>query len=429
MTGDERVFGPDGPLTLDEQVGSGAEGAVYSVEEATSTVTKIFDSAKRDGKAAKVRAMIANPPDDPTDDESGIKSIIWPTGIVEDASGAFLGYLMPYKEVDDHRNIQRYTREELQWHESTPQQRYGTVLNLVKVVDAIHSEGHAIGDMNYQNILVKNGIISLIDCDAFTVDADGTSFEGDTFHGRYAPPEGRGKTIADVRLADRFGLGIHLFQLLMEEFHPYQAVGPNTGGTSIAEMIRENPFPYGPSVPNGVEPPPAAPIYDRLPGSVKNQFELCFRDGKTDPKRRPDIDSWLSTFETLVDDRSDDWTTKTGTERSTETGSATTETMGGSDTAEASGRGTTTSGMSTKSDGTATTSTTTTGIGGQGTSRSGTTGSTSSELPSESRRPSVSKQRVSRAAGGLVSEVKRTLYYIAWFVFLLFVGYGLLTVL
>jgi len=319
---DEVVRGPSGEERVGEQIGTGGEGTVYHLQDTPSEVVKIFEREKCDEKADKVRAMIARPPIDPTYKHRNRRSIIWPTAVIEDPrTGEFLGYQMPYKDLDKQENAQRYARENLLWDDSEPEVRYKTALNLAIVVNAIHQQGHAMGDMNHQNILIeKGGYVSLIDCDAFHIKGPEQIYSGEVFFSRYTPPEGRGNTLTEVRRSDRFGLGIHIFQLLMEGFHPFQAKGSGATGGSFDDMIDGNEFPYENPEPGELEPHSRAPDYQSLPKGIREQFGKCFVSGKAQPITRPTPQTWISTLREASGLANDEGgTTDSGKEGSSET--------------------------------------------------------------------------------------------------------------
>lgn len=288
-------------FTLTKKLGEGAEGTVYRLPS-SNEVVKIFEEGKRRDKSEKVRAMIANDPTDPTYEQSNsdIRSIVWPTATVKHPdTGDFLGYTMPYKDLADHKNACRYARENLQWNASNPEDRYETALNLLRVVRAIHEQGHAIGDLNHQNILINDGYVSVIDCDAFHIlHADiNKTYGDDVYFPRYAPPEGRGKTLRAVRRGDRFGIAIHLFQLLMEGFHPFQAQGDKAASGGYGDMIEANRFPYIDPIPGEIEPHSAAPDYSDLPAEVRQLFSDCFCEtAKEYTFTRPSLEDWKETL-------------------------------------------------------------------------------------------------------------------------------------
>jgi len=283
-------------VRLGNELGSGSESTVYQVE-GSSTVAKIFDEEYRDEKTDKIWAMIDSPPDDPTYDSQGVRSIFWPEAVVSDTSGSVLGYKMPYRELANTKNAFRYATTELAWDESRKSERYTTALNLARVVEAIHREGHAIGNFNHDNILVENSHVSLIDCDAFHITGDSTEYPNKTYHPRYSLPGKRGGTVQKVQQNDRFSLGVHIFQFLMEGNHPYQAQGDDAEEGSWEDTIQENPFPYAYDGPQHIEPHEQAPSdhgYNQLPKQIRELFERCFNETEEGHTNRPKPEEWIT---------------------------------------------------------------------------------------------------------------------------------------
>lgn len=298
-----------GGLRLASRIGGGAEGDVYHVAESVglershsveSSVVKIFKVDRRsDDLRRKIQVMIAKPPRDPTRETRAFPSIVWPTEVVENANSEFLGYQMPYLDLEVRKDALRYAREDLGWEQSTWDERYRTAINLATVVTLIHRQGHAIGDLNHQNIYVDGGYVSLVDCDSYHIRGPTREYTGSTKHKRYCPPTGRGETLADVRDADKFGLGIHIFQLLMGGYHPYQATGSRATSGDFRAAIKETPFPYSNPRPDLLEPPPSAPPYTELPAILRTRFEDCFGPGKRYPEERPTAGTWRQTLDAV----------------------------------------------------------------------------------------------------------------------------------
>lgn len=283
--------------TIGPEIDTGSEGTVYHIQGNSDSVLKIFTKQTRNEKGDKVRAMVKNAPIDPTFEEQGVRSIIWPQEIAEDPStGAFLGYSMPHKDLEQTKSALEYTITELKWNDSAPQERYRVAHNLALVTKTIYDQGHAIGDFNHDRILVdEGGFVTLIDCDAFHITDNETTYANYTYHPRYTPPEGLGSNMqADVKEADRFGLGVHIFQFLMEGYHPFIAGGSDAVTGDFEDLIRENQFPYGADNPN-IRPHEAAPNYDQLPEDIKQLFTECFHPA-TEFRRRPTPDEWIKTL-------------------------------------------------------------------------------------------------------------------------------------
>jgi DNA-binding helix-hairpin-helix protein with protein kinase domain len=298
-------------VKLGEKIDSGGEGGVYHIKNSQDSVVKVLNSDIRSDKEQKVEAMIANPPVDPTLQKKGVRSIIWPTAVVEDNSGTFVGYQMPYKDLDEAQNVWEYAMMELSWADSSATGRYTIARNLAIMIYSIHRQDHAVGDFNHDNILIGNGFISLIDCDGFHItDNTGKTYGGETYFPRYAPPEGRGEELEEVQEADRFSLGVHIFQLLMEGHHPYQAEGPEAASGTLEDMIRENKYPFEY---DGYEPHSRAlgyNEYNQLPAGVRDLFRKCFSEHAKDIDKadllygggRPDPSEWIDALGKAIGD-------------------------------------------------------------------------------------------------------------------------------
>lgn len=289
----------DETVLLGECVGKGAEGAVHRIVGDESTAVKVFWGNMRDKKAAKVRAMVNNPPHDSSYEKVGGPTILWPKAVGEDPeTDEFLGYRMPYKDLSRAKNALRYATEELQWDQSTSDHRQTIALNIAIIVETVHRQGHAVLDFNHQDILIEDGFVTLIDCDRFVIQGEDHIYSGDTCMLRYTPPEQPRNTLKDVQEGDRFGLGVQIFQLLMEGFHPFIAQGPKAANGAFEDLIRVNQFPY--DVENtGYQPPDNAPDYDQLPADIKELFEHCFHDTESE-KKRPVPSEWIDALTTTL---------------------------------------------------------------------------------------------------------------------------------
>lgn len=291
---------PTETVQLGETVREGAEGATHRVRDDESTVVRVFWEEQRDEKVDKIRTMVNNPPRNLTYEERKMCSVLWPEAVGEDPeTGEFLGYRMPFKDSKHTKSALEYAKTELKWDACTDQERYRTAYNLSIIVAAIHNEGHAIGDLNHGNILIdEDGFITLIRSDTFQITDGNAFYPHDIYLPRYVPPEGFGSdTLADVQEADRFGLGVHVFQFLMEGFHPFIAKGSEAASGPFEAMIRDNPFPYDADV-TGIQPPEAAPNYNQLPMGIRQLFEQCFSPAVKKQKReRPAPKDWIKTLD------------------------------------------------------------------------------------------------------------------------------------
>jgi formylglycine-generating enzyme required for sulfatase activity len=101
---------------------------------------------------------------------------------------------------------------------------------------------------------------------------------------------------------DRFGLGVLVFHLLMEGFHPYRIKYLGAGEPpEIDQRIASGLYPYAPARNGSVAPPPLAVPYDVLPRDVRKLFERCFVDGHSTPAQRPAAREWREVLRRQLD--------------------------------------------------------------------------------------------------------------------------------
>jgi serine/threonine protein kinase len=176
-----------------------------------------------------------------------------------------------------------------------------TACNLATAIGALHQSNYVVGDLNESNILVKSSaLVSLIDIDSFQVqERNGgqmITYACPVAKPEYTPPELQGKHLSSiVRTSeqDAFGLGVLIFQLLMEGNHPFRAQWLGKGDPPpIEERIAIGGFPYTatPGVP--VCPPKYSPDLDLLHPAITELIRRCFIDGHQDPHQRPGASAW-----------------------------------------------------------------------------------------------------------------------------------------
>jgi hypothetical protein len=283
-------------LQIDEQIERGDGGTVYSINWPNATAVKILDKETRD--ESRVQAMLNNTPSDPAYRQRGIRSLAWPTAILNDRpTGAFCGYAMPHDDSSNPTPALEYARGALAWDRSAERDRYKTALNLAVAVKAIHDEGHAIGDFDHGNILVEDGFVMLIDCERFHISGESSSYPCRGYPPRYVTPERRGDTLTDAQRADKFALAIHIFQFLLEGTHPYRTQGSDTADTNWSEIIDETSFPYANSK-GHLEPVPGVQQkYNQLPTTVRTLFERCFDSiSENTLQSCPEPRKWITTL-------------------------------------------------------------------------------------------------------------------------------------
>jgi len=288
------------PISLAGVLGKGGEATVYSLHHQPNQVAKIYHRPTEE-QAAKLTAMLATPPHQPTTHTA----IAWPLEqLYRDKQ--CVGFIMP-KIIDSHsiftvfnpimraRVLPRFNWQAL----------HQTAYNLAVVVSAVHAKGHVIGDINESNILVNHrALVSLVDTDSFQISTlDDKIYRCKVGKPEYTPPELQGVRFTEVNQTihhDNFSLGILLFQLLMNGFHPFAGVLQTRESVGRVDLygIKEGLFPYQANP--QLNPPPHAPPFAILSPLLQSAFIRCFVEGYQHPLGRPTATEWISLLETSL---------------------------------------------------------------------------------------------------------------------------------
>lgn len=279
-----------------QRLGSGGEAHVYAVV-GTPLAAKIYHSHVN-GRDDKLRVMLANPPKDPTIAQGHV-AIAWPKDLLIDQHGRIVGYVMPL--VEQMRRMIDFYNPKTRRKECplfTYKYLATTAMNLSIAVRALHQRGYVMGDVNESNILVaETTMVTLVDTDSFQVREPGNGKIHCCTVGSplFTPREMQGVDFSAVERReeqDLFGLGVLLFQLLMEGSHPFQARYTGAGDSpEPVEVIRHGHFPHGTGSAMW-QPPPMAPPFGMLDPRLRYLFTRCFVNGHRDPKARPSADEW-----------------------------------------------------------------------------------------------------------------------------------------
>lgn len=298
---DGRALDFDGAVPF----GVGGEAAVFAVPT-TAWAAKAYHQYVP-SRGDKLRVMISNPPDDPTAHQGHV-SIAWPQDLLLDAQGRVLGYVMPL--VKGMRRMIDFYHPGTRRKECPLFHYYYLVVtarNLATAVRALHRRGYVMGDVNESNILVADtAMVTLVDTDSFQVKEPGSGRVHHCIVGSplFTPREMQGVDFSVVERReehDLFGLGVLLFQLLMEGTHPFQVRFTGSGEPpELVELIRDGRFPHG--VGSAMwQPPPLAPPFGMLDTRLRGLFTRCFVNGHHDPQARPTADEWREKLVEAVD--------------------------------------------------------------------------------------------------------------------------------
>jgi serine/threonine protein kinase len=300
-----------GLITLGAEIARGGEGAVYEILEEPSVVAKIYHgNSITVEQVHKLKAMVANPPDDPMR-KQGLASIAWCLDLlVPSNSGQPIGFLMP--KVSGMSSIIDFYDPGSR-RQQAPLFNYfylnRAARNLAVAMRSIHASGYVIGDVNESNILLaETAVVTLVDVDSFQVKDDGKTYRCLVGKPDFTPPELRGKSYRDVDRSpehDLFGLAVIIFKLLMEGTHPFDGVFTGQGEVPlIGPRIQSGHFPHGTKkVP--YRPKPGAPPFNILHPKLQQLFQRCFEEGHTNPSARPTAGDWYSVLDEAEKDLSE----------------------------------------------------------------------------------------------------------------------------
>jgi len=273
----------------------GGEGAIHDVVGDPSTVAKVYKEPQTFERSEKLRAMakLASP--------SLLKVAAWPTTTLHPAPGGpVAGILMPkiagYREIHQLYSVAQRKKDfpDADWRFLVHAAR-----NCAIAFEAIHAEGHVVGDVNQKNVLVSpQAIVQFVDCDSFQVRSPtGKLYRCEVGVPEFTPPELQGQSFRTVDRTpnhDRFGLAVMIFHLLMMGRHPFSGVYAGQGDMPLEKAISTGLFAYSKSPQTTqMKPPPGTPPITILDASIFKLFERAFVAGA---QGRPSPTEWKDTL-------------------------------------------------------------------------------------------------------------------------------------
>ncbi|WP_066377766.1 MULTISPECIES: tetratricopeptide repeat protein [unclassified Anabaena] len=289
-------------LSLSVSLGRGGEACIYAVPSAGDLVAKVYHKPTL-AHGNKLRAMLANPPENPTASLGHI-SIAWPQELLwgVDENTSIIGFLMP--RIRGMRPIiDFYNPKTRRQHCPLFNYQYllRTARNLAAAFAALHNSGYCVGDVNESNILVSDtALVTLVDTDSFQVrePENDIVYRCPVGKPEFTPPELQNKIFAhhDRQIShDLFGLGVLIFQLLMEGTHPFSGIYQEIAEPPPYEArIASGHFTYSKKRQVPYLPTPIAPPWQTLHPRLQALFLQCFEDGHYTPQKRPHAQTWLS---------------------------------------------------------------------------------------------------------------------------------------
>lgn len=254
-----------GNVTLGEEVAAGGEGTIFRCS-VPGQVCKIYHAdCRTQERLDKLNLMLSR--------EVKLPGVSWPSSLVTNTDGAFLGYLMPeglgkplktavQSKLFLTRNFPQWQRKELT----------DLARRIVMIAEKLHRLNVLVGDVNPHNILVaENGNVCFVDVDSYQVGDFPCPVGTETFTS--ADRQGQDfKTFLRTLDDELFAFATLVFMVLFPGKAPFSA----QGGGEIGENIRNHNFPYDP---NNPERPPEGPwmfIWSHLPWRLKQNFIASF---------------------------------------------------------------------------------------------------------------------------------------------------------
>lgn len=299
--------------TLGREIGAGGEGRVFEIP-GQWLVAKIYKKVVGDIEK-KITYMVDHPVNNLKDaDGDPYMKLAWPQDILYDDTGAFVGYIMPF--IEQGVGIFNIARGCDSPASKTMFPRYTRIhnvvaaTNLARAVAHLHAHGYIIGDMNSQNILVgPKCCIIILDNDSFDITdpQTGSHYKCTAGTQEYLAPELQGRNLRDERArftkeSDNFSLAIHIFQLLMNNFHPFTgknlAVNRDSSVNEQLENIQKGLCPFVRDIPNLAIPVAAPYLVEMVPPRLTANFSKTFTYDETNvlsmARQRVTAQQWVN---------------------------------------------------------------------------------------------------------------------------------------
>ena len=294
-----------GDITQKKPYGTGGAGSVYPHPSDRDSCIKIYTADRIDLKKArqKVASMISRSPDTVRDRSTGTVQMTWPIDMVEDSSGQFRGFVMPFINFKQEAwSLSSMIQQKSRAFKKIPealQLRVAVARNIAALVESVHAVGHQIVDLKPANIFVYNdnlphrhGFAAMLDCDGFRIVGDNnTVFPAELGTPEFSLPGSIDYLNSNAQDQDLWALAIIVFQLLNNGIHPVTGIDKNKNSypDSIPERIEKclEVYPYGVS-----GNPRVNPAGHSIHWSMKNELRDIFDRVFLSRKGFPSASEW-----------------------------------------------------------------------------------------------------------------------------------------
>lgn len=293
--------GGDGrSITLAKRLASGGAGTIHLLRGHPGEVAKIYHShVDVPAYRRRIEAMLELAPHLP-DIREGTRSIVqlaWPSTMLSDRAGRFVGFLMPAVDVAATTELELILQTRQAQREGLPTglgAKVTLAANLAAVLAELHRQRHYVVDLKPVNLRFyrQSLYMAMLDCDGFSIQGRSERFNAPQYTPDYLAPEfhRNGLTTHGEPAQDRFALAVIVFQLLNFGIHPY-AGRPSSERvpTDLASRIAGDWYPYGIAPRAGLAPNPGSG-HAAMPDELRRLFDRAFAPGAAD--RRPSASEW-----------------------------------------------------------------------------------------------------------------------------------------
>ena len=193
------LVGGDGArVSLRALIKSGGAGSVYRTAD-PNLVAKLYHAGSDFAHyERKLEAMLELSPELP-DMVEGVHryvQIAWPTSLLRDARGAFVGFLMPAIDVDATSELECVLQERQARAAKLPTglgAKMTLAANLAAVIAELHRRGHRVVDLKPVNLRFypQSLYMATLDCDGFSIQGKDERFDAPQYTPDYAAPDSR----------------------------------------------------------------------------------------------------------------------------------------------------------------------------------------------------------------------------------------------
>ncbi|WP_054466758.1 hypothetical protein [Planktothricoides sp. SR001] len=291
-------------ISLVKEIAKGGEGTIWQTNR-SGYLAKTYHNPSNE-QITKLELMVANPPPNPT---AGMRhiAISWPTNLIKDNQGKWVGFLMP--EIKNAKELV-YVYHPTNRNKHAPEFNWYCLhiiaYNFASILREIHAKNYIIGDISVKNILVNgSSLVSLIDTDSFQVTDPKTQkvYYCSVGSEGFTPPELIGQTLSQLaqnRFHDRFRLAVIIHYLLFGS-HPFMGKWTGSGNPpGQNDAISQGHWPYG--INSLLKPSPNTIPLNVLHPKLGQCFTKCFNDGHQSPTSRPSPEDWVDALQVAIND-------------------------------------------------------------------------------------------------------------------------------